>query len=83
LYIKAFYAFFYFFVIPNRKMVLILAGMGAFGAMLHITGSLLIVFGQTTVKISHCIEATSVEHSSWLLTNTHPPPQWCVALVIE
>jgi len=56
-------------------MVLALEDMGAIGALLHIAGSVLIVYGQTMVKVAHCIEDSSSATGTWLL----PPgqqPRW-------
>ena len=57
-------------------MVLALAGMSAFGALLHIAGSFFIVYGQTFVKVSHCIEETSSEAPSWSLSSKSNQPRW-------
>jgi hypothetical protein len=60
-------------------MVLSLEDMSGFGAVLHIAGSVLIVYGQTIVKVAHCIEESSGLGSTWLI----PPgvrhhPRWYV-----
>ena len=59
-------------------MVLSLSDMSTFGALLHIAGSVLIVYGQTIVKVSHCIEESSGAGSTWLLPSMHHHPQWWV-----
>jgi hypothetical protein len=52
-------------------MVLALEGLSSFGALLHVAGSVLIVYGQTVVKVAHCIEESSGTGSTWAL----PSPQ--------
>lgn len=37
------------------------------GAVMHIVGSLLIVYGQTVVKMAHCMVETSMCGNTWLL----------------
>lgn len=60
-------------------MVLSLEDMSVFGALLHIAGSVLIVYGQTIVKVAHCIQETSGLSSTWLLPATLSQyPQWYV-----
>lgn len=41
--------------------------MNGVGAMMHVAGSLLIVYGQTVVKVSHCIVESSMAGNSWTL----------------
>lgn len=57
-------------------MVLSLADMSVVGALLHIAGSVLIVYGQTIVKVAHCIEDSSGLGSTWLLPPLYNHPQW-------
>lgn len=60
-------------------MVLSLEDMSGFGAVLHIAGSVLIVYGQTIVKVAHCIEESSGVGSTWLIPpGVHHHPQWYV-----
>ena len=40
---------------------------GGVGAMMHIAGSFFIVYGQTIVKVSHCIVETSKAGNTWSL----------------
>lgn len=37
------------------------------GAVMHVVGSLLIVYGQTVVKMAHCMVETSMYGNTWLL----------------
>ncbi|KFM23155.1 Magnesium transporter NIPA3 [Auxenochlorella protothecoides] len=54
-----------------------LQGLSALGAVLHVGGSLLIVVGQTVVKISHCIKESSGMPHTWLVPrHASPKPQW-------
>lgn len=57
-------------------MVLALEGLSSVGVSLHIGGSVLIVVGQTVVKVAHCIAETSGTSSSWLIPAHQPKPQW-------
>ena len=57
-------------------MVLALEGLSAFGALLHIAGSVLIVYGQTVVKVAHCIEESSGAASSWSLSPLQHQQRW-------
>lgn len=57
-------------------MVLAFQGLSAFGAVLHVAGSVLIVYGQTTVKVAHCIEESSAASSSWYLPPLPHQPRW-------
>jgi len=60
-------------------MVLSLEDMSGFGAVLHIAGSVLIVYGQTIVKVAHCIEESSGLGSTWLIPpGVHHNPRWYV-----
>jgi len=54
-------------------MVLSLEDMGAFGALLHVAGSILIVYGQTVVKVAHCIEDSSSMPGTWVIPGAHQP----------
>jgi hypothetical protein len=53
-----------------------LHGLSAVGALLHIAGSVLIVVGQTVVKVGHCIEESSSVPLTWRLLPAQPPPLW-------
>jgi hypothetical protein len=56
-----------------------LEDMSGIGALLHIAGSVLIVYGQTIVKVAHCIEESSGVGSTWLIPpGVHHHPQWYV-----
>lgn len=57
-------------------MLTALSGIGAVGAGLHVGGSVLIVFGQTIVKVFHCIGESSPAEKGWLLPNTPAAPLW-------
>jgi hypothetical protein len=57
-------------------MVLALEGLSAFGALLHIAGSVLIVYGQTVVKVAHCIEESSGAAGSWSLSPLPHQQRW-------
>ena len=57
-------------------MVLALEDMSVFGALLHVAGSVLIVYGQTMVKVAHCIEDSSSIPATWLLPSVHHQPRW-------
>ena len=51
--------------------------LSSLGAALHIGGSLLIVLGQTVVKIAHCIKGSSGLSPSWLgPSHLTPRAQW-------
>ena len=62
-------------------MVLSLEDMSAVGALLHIAGSVLIVYGQTGVKVAHCIEESSGAGGTWLLPTRPHQPQWQVIYI--
>lgn len=55
-----------------------LQGFNLIGILLHGGGSVLIVYGQTLVKVGHCIEESSAAPSSWLLPKQPgaSPPLW-------
>ena len=53
-------------------MVGALVGLGAVGASLHVAGSVLIVYGQTLVKVAHCV-AESGCASTWALPDKTQP----------
>ena len=40
------------------------------GALMHVAGSLLIVYGQTVVKMAHCMEETSPVGQTWLVNGS-------------
>ena len=62
-------------------MLSALQGLSWLGAALHIGGSVLIVYGQTIVKVGHCIEDSSPYENSWLLPGhaTATPLWWAAA----
>lgn len=63
-------------------MAAALQGLSSLGAALHVGGSLLIVVGQTVVKIAHCIKETSGLPHSWTVPwHVNPKPQWCGGLL--
>lgn len=41
--------------------------MGGMGALMHVAGSFLIVYGQTIVKVAHCIVDTSKAGNTWMV----------------
>lgn len=55
---------------------LVLTDLSIFGSLMHILGSVLIVYGQTIVKVAHCIvESSSAgvagkHDSTWFLPGT-------------
>ncbi|KAL4445374.1 hypothetical protein ABPG77_011199 [Micractinium sp. CCAP 211/92] len=56
-----------------------LLGLGGLGAALHIAGSILIVFGQASVKVAHAIVDSTGAPSAWAVPRGHPhhhPPLW-------
>jgi hypothetical protein len=58
-------------------MELLLLHMSAFGALLHVLGSMLIVYGQTVVKMAHCMAESSAVGASWLVpTDLRAFQQW-------
>lgn len=60
-------------------MATALQGLSSLGALLHVGGSLLIVLGQTVVKIAHCIKETSGQPHTWgVPRGLNPKPKWCV-----
>ena len=55
-----------------------LLGMGGLGAALHVAGSVLIVFGQASVKVAHALVDSTGAPSTWVVPRGHPnPPLWC------
>ena len=59
-------------------MVKLLDDMSAFGAFMHVAGSLCIVYGQTVVKMAHCIVESSAVAGTWTIPSTGPRPRWYV-----
>ncbi|KAL4858704.1 putative magnesium transporter NIPA8 [Chlorella vulgaris] len=54
-----------------------LLGLGSLGAALHVAGSVLIVFGQASVKTAHAIVDSTGAPSTWAVPRSHPqPPLW-------
>lgn len=54
-----------------------LVGLGSLGAVLHILGSVLIVFGQASVKVAHSIIDSTGLPSTWQVPRGHlHPPLW-------
>lgn len=54
-----------------------LIGMGSLGAALHVAGSVLIVFGQASVKVAHSIVDSTGTPSAWVVPRAGPnPPLW-------
>lgn len=54
-----------------------LLGLGSLGAALHVAGSVLIVFGQASVKVAHAIVDSTGAPSTWAVPRGHPhPPLW-------
>lgn len=51
------------------------AGINTFGIGLHLTGSVLIVFGQTVVKVAHCINESTTT-PTWFLPPTTVHARW-------
>src|SRR5690242_1877487 len=59
-------------------LALSLESFSSLGATLHVGGSICIVFGQTVVKVAHCIAETSGVGTSWVIPSKHPSPLWYV-----
>lgn len=47
-------------------------GGGGVGALMHVAGSFFIVYGQTIVKVTHCIVDTSKAGNTWTLNGGGP-----------
>ena len=54
-----------------------LIGMGSLGAAMHVAGSVLIVFGQASVKVAHSIVDSTGAPSTWAVPRSQPhAPLW-------
>lgn len=53
-----------------------LPGINSLGVLIHVSGSVLIVVGQTVVKVSHCINESSPAPKTWLLPSNVHAPSW-------